>query len=83
MAINDFVFQNTTKIYFGKEQLENLPNEIKKFGTRVMLTYGGGSIKRIGLGTLRRWVKVYAMYRKCFKECHFKSRSYTESRISR
>jgi len=49
MTINDFVFQNTTKVYFGKEQLENLPNEIKKYGTRVMLNYGGGSIKRIGL----------------------------------
>ena len=47
--INDFIFENPTKIYFGKEQLHNLPNEIKKYGTRVMLTYGGGSIKRIGL----------------------------------
>lgn len=49
MTINDFVFENTTKIYFGKEQLENLPSEIKKYGTKVMLTYGGGSIKKIGL----------------------------------
>ena len=49
MTINDFVFENTTKVYFGKNQLENLPNEIKKYGTRVMLNYGGGSIKRIGL----------------------------------
>jgi len=49
MTINDFVFENTTKVYFGKNQLENLPDEIKKYGTRVMLNYGGGSIKRIGL----------------------------------
>ena len=47
--LNDFVFENTTKVYFGKDQLKNLPEEIKKFGNRVMLTYGGGSIKRIGL----------------------------------
>lgn len=47
--INDFVFENTTKIYFGKDQLENLPNEIKKYGTRVMLTFGGGSIKKNSL----------------------------------
>lgn len=48
MAEN-FVFENTTKIYFGRNQLGNLPDEIKKYGTKVMLTYGGGSIKRIGL----------------------------------
>ena len=52
MTINDFVFQNTTKVYFGKDQLENLPNEIKKYGTKIMLTYGGGFIKRIGLFVL-------------------------------
>ena len=49
MTINDFVYENTTKVYFGRNQLENLPKEIKKYGTRVLLTYGGGSIKRIGL----------------------------------
>lgn len=47
--INDFVFENKTKVYFGKNQLEHLPEEIKKYGTRVQLNYGGGSIKRIGL----------------------------------
>lgn len=47
--MNDFVFQNTTKIYFGKEQLSHLAEEIKQYGNRVLLTYGGGSIKRIGL----------------------------------
>ncbi len=31
MKIDDLVFQNTIKVYFGKEQLENLPNEIKFF----------------------------------------------------
>ena len=49
MTLTNFVFQNPTKIYFGPNQLENLPGEIKKFGSRVMLTYGGGSIKKIGL----------------------------------
>lgn len=47
--MNNFVFQNTTKIYFGKGQLVHLADELKKYGTRVLLTYGGGSIKRIGL----------------------------------
>ncbi len=30
MEINDFVFENTTQVYFGKEQLQHLPAEIKK-----------------------------------------------------
>ncbi len=45
----NFTFQNTTKIYFGDHQLDKLRNEIKQYGTRVLLTYGGGSIKKIGL----------------------------------
>ncbi|MFV0440814.1 MAG: iron-containing alcohol dehydrogenase [Lachnospirales bacterium] len=45
----NFTFQNTTKIYFGENQLENLGKELKQFGDKVLLTYGGGSIKKIGL----------------------------------
>lgn len=45
----NFTFQNTTKIYFGENQLEHLGKELKQFGNRVLLTYGGGSIKKIGL----------------------------------
>ena len=44
-----FVFQNTTKVYFGENQLEYLGEELKRYGARVLLTYGGGSIKKIGL----------------------------------
>ncbi|MBR0248866.1 MAG: iron-containing alcohol dehydrogenase [Synergistaceae bacterium] len=47
--MNDFVFQNTTKIYFGRNQLQNLGTEIKQFGSKVLLAYGGGSIKKNGL----------------------------------
>lgn len=45
----NFIFQNTTKIYFGENQLGHLGEELKQYGTRVLLTYGGGSIKKIGL----------------------------------
>lgn len=45
----NFTFQNTTKIYFGENQLEHLGEELKQYGNRVLLTYGGGSIKKIGL----------------------------------
>ena len=47
--MNDFIFQNTTKIYFGKNQLGHLGEEVKRLGSRVLLVYGGGSIKKNGI----------------------------------
>ena len=47
--MNDFIFQNTTRVYFGKNQLSHLPEEISRWGSRVLLVYGGGSIKKTGL----------------------------------
>ena len=47
--MKDFVFSNTTKVYFGKDQLHHLSEEVSRFGKKVLLVYGGGSIKRIGL----------------------------------
>ena len=45
----NFEFQNTTKIIFGDGQLIHLGDTLKQFGERVLLTYGGGSIKKNGL----------------------------------
>lgn len=45
----NFTYSAPTKIYFGENQLDNLGDELKQFGNRVLLTYGGGSIKKIGL----------------------------------
>ena len=47
--MNDFIFHNPDKVYFGKNQLEHLPEELLTFGKRVLLVYGGGSIKKSGL----------------------------------
>lgn len=47
--MNDFIYDIPVKVYFGREQLGNLGAELKKYGKRVLLTYGGGSIKKIGL----------------------------------
>ena len=47
--MNDFQFQNTTKVYFGKDQLGHLHEEVLKYGKNVLVVYGGGSIKKIGL----------------------------------
>lgn len=47
--LNNFVFQNGTRVYFGRNQLKNLGTEIKKYSDKVLLAYGGGSVKRSGL----------------------------------
>lgn len=44
-----FIYDIPTKVYFGENQLGHLANEIKKHGKKVLLTYGGGSIKKNGL----------------------------------
>ena len=47
--MNNFVYDVPVKVYFGENQLGHLGEELAKFGKRVLLTYGGGSIKKIGL----------------------------------
>lgn len=47
--INNFVYDIPTKVYFGENQLGHLGEELSKYGKRVLLTYGGGSIKKTGL----------------------------------
>lgn len=45
----DFNFSVKTEILFGKDQLKYLPEKILENGSRVLICYGGGSIKKIGL----------------------------------
>lgn len=44
--MQDFVFSNKTKIYFGKDQLHHLGEEVSRFGKKVLLVY------------LRRWLLI-------------------------
>lgn len=46
--MNNFVFQNPTKLVFGKGEIARLPKLIEK-GRKILMTYGGGSIKRNGV----------------------------------
>ena len=46
--MRDFVFQNTTKIIFGKGKEEEVGKYAAKHGSKVLLHYGGGSIKKYG-----------------------------------
>ncbi len=47
--IGNFTYCNPTKLYFGKNALESLNSELSKYGKKVLLVYGGGSIKRNGI----------------------------------
>ncbi|UTH12268.1 iron-containing alcohol dehydrogenase [Macrococcoides canis] len=49
--MNQFTFYNPVKLVFGKESLEQLNDMVKAYsnGNKVLLTYGGGSIKKTGL----------------------------------
>lgn len=47
--MENFRFHVTTDIRFGKNRLGELPEVLNQFGKRVLLVYGGGSIKRNGL----------------------------------
>ena len=46
--MNNFDFQNPTKIIFGKDEISKLSNEIPA-NAKVLLLYGGGSIKKNGI----------------------------------
>lgn len=47
--MQNFEYQTPTRIIFGKGVVEQLPGVMAQFGKKILLTYGGGSIKKIGL----------------------------------
>ena len=47
--LGNFTYHNATKVHFGKDALGLLGDELKNYGPKVMLSYGGGSIKHFGI----------------------------------
>lgn len=47
--LGNFSYYNPTKLYFGKDFLNNLNKELVKYGKNILLVYGEGSIKKTGL----------------------------------
>ncbi len=58
--LGNFTYCNPTKLYFGKDALDNLKYELAKYGKNILLIYGGGSIKKNG---------IYDKVIKILKEC--------------
>lgn len=47
--LGNFAYCNPTKLYFGEDSLNYLNTELPKYGSNVVLVYGGGSIKKNGI----------------------------------
>ena len=47
--MQNFDYVTPTRLIFGKGVVEQLPEVMNQYGKTVLLTYGGGSIKKIGL----------------------------------
>lgn len=56
----NFVYSIPTRIFFGRNQIESLPEQVKRYGTSVLLVYGGGSIKKSGL-----YDKIIELFQVC------------------
>lgn len=58
--MQNFNYMTPTRLIFGKGVIEKLPETLKPLGKKVLLTYGGGSIKRMGLyGEVMRLLKDF------------------------
>ncbi len=60
--LGNFSYCNPTRLYFGKDAMKGLEEELPKFGKNVLLVYGGGSIKKNGI-----YAQVKAALEKCGK----------------
>lgn len=47
--MQNFDYMTPTRLIFGRDAIAKLPEVMTQFGKKILLTYGGGSIKIIGL----------------------------------
>lgn len=47
--MQNFDYMTPTRLIFGRDAIAKLPEVMIQFGKKILLTYGGGSIKKIGL----------------------------------
>jgi alcohol dehydrogenase YqhD (iron-dependent ADH family) len=61
--MQNFDYQTPTRLIFGKDSINKLPEVMKPLGKRILLTYGGGSIKKNGIyDKVKELLKDYEIY---------------------
>lgn len=61
--MQNFDYQTPTRLIFGKGVISNLPDVMSTFGKNILMTYGSGSIKKIGLyDKVKELLKGYKIY---------------------
>lgn len=57
--MQDFIFENPTKIIFEKKSVPKVGVEVRRYGTKALLVYGQGSIRRTAarksIARLKTW----------------------------
>lgn len=61
--LGNYTYCNPTRLHFGEDALELLAGELTQYGNKILLAYGGGSIKKSGL-----YDRVVAILKNCGKE---------------
>ncbi len=61
--MKSFNYYVPTRIYFGEGKAKELPAILSEYGKKVLLVYGGGSIKRNGIyDTIREYLADFEIY---------------------
>lgn len=61
--MQNFDYQTPTRLIFGKGVISNLPEVMKSFGKKILMTYGSGSIKKLGLyDKVKELLQNYEIY---------------------
>ena len=61
--MQNFDYMTPTRLIFGKGVISNLPEVMSAFGKKILMTYGSGSIKRLGLyDKVKELLKDYEIY---------------------
>lgn len=61
--MQNFDYMTPTRLIFGKGVISNLPEVMSAFGKKILMTYGSGSIKKLGLyDKVKELLKGYEIY---------------------
>lgn len=61
--LGNFTYCNPTRVHFGEQSLDQLGAELAQYGSKVLLTYGGGSVKKSGL-----YARILSILQDCGKQ---------------